>query len=144
CTTLEEAIEALDACDPQRVLTADPAAHAPLLAFMFPGGGAQFVNMGRDLYHAEPTFRACLDRCFDLLKPYVGRDLRSLLFPPQDGRAEAARALTPPSMALPALFAFEYALAQVWMSWGVRPQAMIGHSLGEYAASCLAGVISLE
>jgi len=111
---------------------------------MFPGGGAQCVNMGRDLYRAEPTFRDCLDRCFHLLEPHVGSDLHSLLYPAQKWTAEASQALTRPSMALPALFAVEYALAQLWMSWGARPQAMIGHSLGEYVAACLAGVVSLD
>jgi acyl transferase domain-containing protein len=144
CTTPEDAMEAWETRDPVRVLTAGPVAHRPLLAFMFPGGGAQSVNMGRDVYHAEQTFREHLDRCLHLLEPHVGRDLRWLLYPAQEGTAEASQALTRPSMALPALFAVEYALAQLWMSWGVRPQAMIGHSLGEYVAACLAGVVSLE
>jgi phthiocerol/phenolphthiocerol synthesis type-I polyketide synthase E len=144
CRTPDDAIEALGTRDCPRVLTAGPAAHTPLLAFMFPGGGAQSVNMGRDLYHTEPIFREYLDRCLHLLKPHVGRDLRWLLYPERGTTAEVSQALTRPSIALPALFAVEYALAQLWMSWGVLPQAMIGHSLGEYVAASLSGVVSLR
>jgi phthiocerol/phenolphthiocerol synthesis type-I polyketide synthase E len=144
CTSPADAIAAWEARDCPRVLTASGAAHTPVLAFMFPGGGAQSVNMGRDLYLAEPTFREYLDRCLQCLEPHVGRDLRRLLYPVPEGTADASQALTRPSMALPALFAVEYALAQLWMSWGACPQAMIGHSLGEYVAACLAEVVSLE
>ena len=144
CTTPDDAMGALEARDPLRVLTAGPAGPAPLLAFMFPGGGAQSVNMGRDLYHAEPIFREHVDRCLHLLEPHVGRDLRPVLYPAPEGTLAASQTLTRPSMALPALFTIEYALAQLWMAWGVRPQAMIGHSLGEYVAACLAGVVSIE
>ncbi|MFN8500615.1 SDR family NAD(P)-dependent oxidoreductase [Kouleothrix sp.] len=97
--------------------------------------------MGRELYAGEPVFRAQIDRCAKLLRPHLGLDLRAVLYPP----AEAGAApLTRTSTALPALFAFEYALAQLWMAWGIQPQALLGHSLGEYVAACLAGVFSLE
>ncbi len=143
CTTPDDAIAALEARDHLRVLTAGPAAHAPKLAFMFPGGGAQSVNMGRELYRTEPTFREHLDRCLQLVEPHVGCDLGRVLYPVRE-TTDASRELTRPSLALPTLFAVEYALAQLWMAWGLRPQAMIGHSLGEYVAACLAGVVSLE
>ena len=96
------------------------------------------------LYHAEPIFREHLDRCLHLAR--AARRSRSppgALSSPEE-TAEASQALNRPSLALPALFAVEYALAQLWMAWGVRPQAMIGHSLGEYVAACLAGVVSIE
>ena len=111
---------------------------------MFSGQGAQYVNMGRDLYEHEPTFRAALDRCAELLAPRLDLDLRTLLYP-ADEDAEAAQALlTQTAITQPALFAVEYALAQLWMQWGIRPDAMIGHSIGELVAACLAGVFSLE
>jgi acyl transferase domain-containing protein len=141
CADRDDAIEALQ--DPLRFMSAPPTAAAPLIAFMFPGGGAQSVNMGRTLYDHEPVFRAHFDRCLELLDPQAGCDLRRLLYPVGEAAAAAPQALARPSLALPALFAVEYALAQLWMSWGIRPQAMIGHSLGEYVAACLAGVISL-
>ncbi len=115
--------------------------------FMFPGGGAQYTGMGRGLYDHEPRFRSEVDRCAEILSPITGADIRRHLYPRTAGGAvdgavesDADR----PRVALPLLFTIEYALAQLWMSWGVRPSAMIGHSLGEYAAACLSGVISLE
>jgi phthiocerol/phenolphthiocerol synthesis type-I polyketide synthase E len=127
--------------------------------FMFPGQGAQYVGMGLELYQSEPTFRAEIDRCCELLAPQLGLDLREQLYPAglrmEDGRSRMedreSAILHPPSsildhtaLAQPALFVVEYALARLWMSWGVQPQAMIGHSIGEYVAACLAGVFSLE
>jgi amino acid adenylation domain-containing protein len=107
------------------------------VAFMFPGQGAQYPAMGQGLYETQPVFRAAIDRCAGLLAPAL--DLRRLLYGGGD-----ARALMATVAAQPAIFAVEYALAQVWLSWGVRPRAMIGHSIGEFVAACLAGVFSLE
>jgi len=114
------------------------------VVFMFPGGGAQYANMGLDLYRDEPAFREHVDACLELLKPQLGFDLRSTLYPEPEQFEEAAKQLRKTSLALPALFITEYALARLWMSWGVQPEALIGHSLGEYVAACLAGVFSLE
>ena len=100
------------------------------VAFMFPGQGAQYVGMGRALYEREPVFRNELDRC--------GEFLREIIYTDPSDRLNETR------YAQPALFAVEYALAKLWMSWGVAPQAMIGHSIGEYVAACLAGVFSFE
>ncbi|NES83520.1 MAG: alpha/beta fold hydrolase [Moorea sp. SIO2B7] len=114
------------------------------VAFMFPGQGAQYVNMGLELIHEISTFRDLIDRCSTLLKPHLGIDLRHVLYPKQEQTNQATEQLKQTTITQPALFVIEYALAQLWMSWGVRPQAMIGHSIGEYVAACVAGVFSLE
>jgi amino acid adenylation domain-containing protein len=111
------------------------------VAFMFPGQGAQYPAMGRELYGRLPVFRAAIDRCADLLLPMIGRDLRRVL---TDDDAADAGALSSTDLAQPAIFAVEYALAQVWIGWGIRPAAFIGHSVGEFVAACLAGVMSLD
>ncbi|MHC5064994.1 MAG: aminotransferase class III-fold pyridoxal phosphate-dependent enzyme, partial [Planctomycetota bacterium] len=112
------------------------------VAFMFPGGGAQYVNMGRGLYESVPAFRAGFDECAELLKSQLDEDIRALVYRDRSD-AQASEHLEAPSRALPALFSTEYALARMWMSWGVTPTALIGHSMGEYVAACLAGVMSL-
>jgi phthiocerol/phenolphthiocerol synthesis type-I polyketide synthase E len=111
------------------------------VAFMFPGQGAQYVNMGRELYERERVFREQFDLCSKLAKPHLGYDLRERIFTTDQ---TAAADLDQTEVTQPALFVIEYALAKLWMSWGIRPQAMIGHSIGEYVAACLAGVFSLE
>jgi amino acid adenylation domain-containing protein len=114
------------------------------VVFLFPGQGAQYVNMGRDLYDSYPVFRHHVDACAGVLKEWLGLDLREVTYPAPERVAEAAEQLNETALTQPALFAIEYALARLWMSWGWQPQAMIGHSLGEYVAACLAGVFSLE
>jgi amino acid adenylation domain-containing protein len=109
------------------------------VAFLFPGQGAQRPGMTRELYAAEPRFRAELDRCAQLLAPHCGGDVREVLHAvPPDGRLDQT------AWTQPALFAVEYALARLWMSWGVQPRALLGHGIGEYVAACLAGVLELE
>ncbi|MDQ7957760.1 MAG: SDR family NAD(P)-dependent oxidoreductase [Pseudomonadota bacterium] len=120
------------------------AASPPQVGFLFPGGGTQHVHMGRDLYRAAPVFREELDRCCELLAPTLGIDLRTLIFPPEGGEAAADAQLFQMAFAQPALFAVQYAMARLWMHRGVRPAVMMGHSLGEYVAACLAGVFRLE
>jgi acyl transferase domain-containing protein len=137
------AAAALEGLDPKRVLTSYSRSTERPVVFMFPGQGAQYVNMSRGLYEAEGVFRRHLDECGDQLKASAGLDLRSVLFPPPGGEAEAAEKLNQTAVTQPALFAVEYALAKLWMSWGILPQAMIGHSIGEYVAAHLAGVLSL-
>ena len=114
------------------------------VVFMFTGQGAQYVNMAREIYQSEVIFRQTCDHCCELLKPQLGLDLRQLLYPTEAEAENAAQQLQPTAITQPALFVIEYALAQLWMSWGVHPVAMIGHSIGEYVAGCLAGVFSLE
>ncbi|NJR39158.1 MAG: type I polyketide synthase, partial [Leptolyngbyaceae cyanobacterium CSU_1_4] len=114
------------------------AATPPAIAFLFPGQGSQYSQMGRELYETEPTFQAEIDRCCEFLQPILQLDLRDRLY------HSAADALTQTAIAQPALFTLEYALAKLWISWGIYPEAMIGHSIGEYVAACLAGVLTLE
>ena len=97
-----------------------------------------------ELYREEPTFREQVDLCSELLKPRLERELRDVLYPTEEGADEAAWELKQTAITQPALFVVEYALAKLWMEWGVHPQAMIGHSVGEYVAACLAGVFSLK
>ncbi|QRN93140.1 amino acid adenylation domain-containing protein [Archangium violaceum] len=127
-----------------RSLASLEAAREQRVAFLFPGQGAQSVGMARELYASEPVFREHADACFTLLAPRLGRDLRPLLYPAPGQEVAAREALADPRFALPALFIVEYALARLWMDWGIEPHAMLGHSYGEYAAACLAGVLSLE
>ena len=115
----------------------------PKVAFMFPGQGALHVNMARELFETEPLFRQTLKTCAGLVEPFLKTDLLDLIYPSSEQAEESARKLTQPAWGLPALFSLEYALAQLWMGWGIKPQALIGHSFGEYAAACLAGVFSL-
>ncbi|HEX6292478.1 MAG TPA: amino acid adenylation domain-containing protein [Herpetosiphonaceae bacterium] len=144
CRDVDSAVAALESRDPQTVLTDQQSAKARPVVFMFPGGGGQHAQMARELYETEPVFRSWVDRSADLLSPQLGLDIRAVLFPAPDQAAAAERQLQQTALALPALFAIEYALAQLWISWGIQPAAMIGHSLGEYVAACLAGVFSLE
>jgi phthiocerol/phenolphthiocerol synthesis type-I polyketide synthase E len=144
CHDTDSAVHAL-----RRLADADrtgqpPVAKQPRVAFLFPGQGAQHVGMAQGLYRAEPVFREEFDRCAELFAAHIGADLRALVHPPSDVPAdEAAARLTRTEIAQPALFAVEYALAKLWLSWGVRPDVMAGHSIGEYVAACLAGVFSL-
>jgi phthiocerol/phenolphthiocerol synthesis type-I polyketide synthase E len=116
------------------------------VVFMFPGQGAQYVSMGKELYEHEPVFRQRLMHCADILRGELGGlDLLKVLYPADnDDKKAAEHGLNQTWLTQCALFAVEYALAELWQSWGIRPQAMIGHSLGEYVAACLAGVLSLE
>ncbi|HTH82805.1 MAG TPA: amino acid adenylation domain-containing protein, partial [Mucilaginibacter sp.] len=113
------------------------------IVFTFPGQGAQYLNMGFELYKQEPVFKDAIDICADLLKPYIKRDIREIIFP-VEATDEAAALLKETRFTQPALFVIEYALVKLWMSWGITPTMLCGHSIGEYVAAHLAGVFSLE
>jgi FkbM family methyltransferase len=148
--------------DPVRVVDGVADGSSRSVVFLFPGVGEQYPGMGRALYGAEPVFRAKVDRCAEILRPLLGSDLREALFAVDDepapssggldlrrmlGRApvsDAAARLSRTEVAQPVAFVVGYALARLWESWGVRPDAVLGHSLGEYTAACVAGVFSLE
>ncbi|MEM8675747.1 MAG: SDR family oxidoreductase [Cyanobacteria bacterium P01_G01_bin.67] len=142
-TDIEDALQALES-EPQRVLTSSTESSDHPIVFMFTGQGAQYVNMARELYQSEATFAQQVDLCCDLLQPQLKLDLRQLLYPTAAEAETATKQLQQTAITQPALFVIEYALAKLWMSWGVHPVAMIGHSIGEYVAATLAGVFSLE
>ncbi len=110
----------------------------PRIAFLFTGQGAQYAGMARSLYETQPTFRAAMDACADVLKSQLDRPLLSLLDP------QAGSILDQTGYTQPVMFSVEYALATLWRSWGIEPDAVMGHSVGEFAAACTAGVFSLE
>lgn len=141
---LEDAAAALESCDPKRVFTHSSAQSEPSIAFLFPGGGAQYPNMGLELYEREAVYRRQVDECLAIVRPHLDIDLARLMFP-STGELEAAAAqLERPLYSILSIFITEYALARLWMSFGIQPAAMTGHSLGEYTAACLAGVIPLH
>jgi acyl transferase domain-containing protein len=163
CRDRADALAALTDGDSARLLSGQAAARRTV-AFLFPGVGDHYAGMAQELYENEPCFRATVDQCCAILQPLLGQDLRDLLFPTgaaQPNRNGApsldlrallgrngARAADDPlhqtALAQPALFIVEYALAQLLIQWSIRPQAMLGYSLGEYVAATLAGVLSLE
>ncbi|WP_423207415.1 SDR family NAD(P)-dependent oxidoreductase [Paracoccus yeei] len=139
-----EAAALLDGGDNRLVFDHQLVAEGAEPVFMLPGGGAQYAGMARGLYQTEPVFREWMDRGLDHMAQAHGTDLRALWLPEPGAEAEADRRLLQPSLQLPLLMITEYALAQLWISWGVRPTALIGHSMGENTAACIAGVMSFE
>ncbi len=137
--TLAAGLDAWLRHEPHPRVVAGVATSTPRVAYLFPGQGPQYVGMGRALYNAYPAYRRAFDACADALDPLLPQPIRSIVLSP-DGDASLLHETT---YAQPAMFAIEYALAALWTSWGIEPSAVIGHSFGEYAAACVAGVVSL-
>lgn len=164
---IADTLEMLESANPHQVLTHyQPAINRPI-AFMFPGVGDHYLQMAKEYYEEEIVFRDIVEQCCRILHPYLRIKLRDLLYPSDEssvpetdrdggmdlramlGRggqelSPAAKKLSETSIAQPVVFVIEYALARLLMSWGVRPQAMVGYSLGEYVAACISGVLSLK
>jgi acyl transferase domain-containing protein len=145
----DEAIREFSSPGTGNVLSFLAAEKQPSAVFMFPGQGSQYVNMGRELYQKEPLFREELDRCFEILKPIMANDIKVILYPyNRSNRSYSSynshqSPIDQTEIAQPLLFAIEYALAKLLIKWGIKPYAMVGHSIGEYVAAHLAGVFSL-
>ncbi|HEY6351463.1 MAG TPA: beta-ketoacyl synthase N-terminal-like domain-containing protein [Candidatus Angelobacter sp.] len=144
CRDREDAVAALETAAPGRLLVGHREKEPGPVTFLFPGQGCQYINMGKELYSHERVFRGQVDRCAEILKPELGLDLREILYPTAENAASAAALLDQIRYTNPMLFTIEYAVAKLWLHWGVRPAAVIGHSTGEYAAACIAEVFSLE
>jgi acyl transferase domain-containing protein/acyl carrier protein len=153
CHDREEALGVLERKPADRFVTGQVASENRPIVFLFPGQGAQHIDMARELYYGEAVFRREFDRCVELLQPHLNFDLRAAIYPNLDPnleggdevrKKELSARLEQTEATQPALFVVEYALAQLWISWGIQPAAMIGHSVGEYVAACLAGVFSLK
>lgn len=145
CRSVEDSVAALRQPLAKAVVSRIDEASERSIAFMFPGQGTQYVGMARGLYEREPVFRDCMDHCASVLQDKLGSDIRALLFPASDDTHELAeRQLAQTRWTQPCLFATEMALANLLASWGFKPSACVGHSVGEFAAACVAGVFSLE
>ncbi|MEH1788072.1 MAG: type I polyketide synthase [Nostoc sp.] len=126
--------------------TITPTVQKERIAFLFTGQGSQYVGMGRQLYNTQPTFRAAFDDCAQILRPYLDKPLLEVLYPSQEQEnlPQAKSLIDSTLYTQPALFALEYALFKLWKSWGIEPDVVMGHSVGEYVAATVAGVFSLE
>lgn len=144
CRDVQDAIRVLDDNDSTRsMLRLCEHTDRPVV-FLFPGQGTQLVNIGRQLYDEEPLFRECLLQCAEVLQTDTETSLIEILYPTQGKEAEAAEQMKQTRLSQPVVFALEYAFARLWSSYGVHPAAMLGHSIGEYVAACIAGVFSAE
>ena len=153
CSESSEAARALSSPLSAGVSTAISKKKNRPVIFMFPGLGPQYVNMARELYEKEPQFQKEMDRCFEILEPLMDCNLKEILYPSAvlNRSYRSNRSYTPnmsdidqTEIAPAAIFIVEYSLAKLLMGWGIKPQAMIGYSFGEYAAACVSGVFSLE
>jgi acyl transferase domain-containing protein/NAD(P)-dependent dehydrogenase (short-subunit alcohol dehydrogenase family)/acyl carrier protein/NRPS condensation-like uncharacterized protein len=147
CPDVNETIDILLEPDSGKVKTFCSKEDNRPIVYMFSGLGSQYVDMGRDLYRGEAAFGETMDRCFEILSTLVDFDLKEILYPPPGNSSQedgSVQRLDQPEISQAAIFVFEYALAQLLIRWGIKPDAMIGYSFGEYAAACISGVFSLE
>ena len=141
----DSAVEVLSALADDRPapgLVRGEGAHPPKTAWLFPGQGSQYLGMARELFDSEPVFAETMTRCADAVAGIVERPLLDIIFGASEDPG-AAQALRQTSHAQPALFAVEMGLARLWQSWGMEPDVVLGHSVGQYAAACVAGVVGL-
>ena len=143
-SNIAEAVDQLRSLEPKTVFTGKAMPQEPSVIFLFPGQGAQYLDMGRSLYNEEMVFRDQVDRCADILQRHLDLDLRTVLYPDTVETASAESQINQTWLAQPAIFVVEYALARLWMSWGVQPAVLIGHSIGEYVAAVIAEAFTLE
>jgi len=152
CSSAKDAAVALETANPKRVLSLHQTYRNRPIVFLFPGVGEHYLEMGRDLYFSEPRFRDLVDDCARTLQPILGILVTDQLYPSAhpagsaDGPhpIETLRSLDDTAIAEPLVFVIEYSLARLLIAWGLRPQAMLGYSLGEYTAACIAGVLSVD
>jgi len=142
CRNKREALEALS--KPSRLKSRKLEQQDTAVVFMFPGQGAQYINMAKSFYQSEAVFSENFDICCSTLSKVLSADIKSIIYPAEQYSDSAEKYLNQTSITQPALFVVEYCMAKLWQSWGISPSAMIGHSVGEYVAACLAGVFSLE
>jgi len=139
-----EAASALEASIARKLPVTPVPSSVPRLVFLFSGQGSQHVGMAKEIYEEQKVFRDSFDFSSKFLQNYIDCDLRELIYAAESEREASAKKLNQTYITQPALFAIEYSLAQLWMALGLKPQAMLGHSIGEYVAACLAGVFTLE
>lgn len=139
-STAKEAITKLR----EIIKVTDTPKSLPRVVFLFPGQGAQYVNMGRDLYESESVFKNAVDDCAILIRPLLGHDIRTTLYPTHDQLDRADQDINQTIFTQPCIFTIEYALAKLWISWGVQPSLLLGHSIGEYVAAVIGGTFKLE
>ncbi len=144
CQSREEVIRTIKTRETGKITFSSTTASSRPVAFMFPGQGSQYVNMARELYLKEPIFKMEIDACFDFLLRQQDLNIKPVLFPDEDGLKVAKTDINETIYTQPILFSIEYALAKLWIAYGVHPQSMIGHSIGEYTAACISGVFSLK
>ncbi len=143
-SSIEEVADLLESADGKQVNCGRTENDTSPVAFLFTGQGSQYSDMTRNLYDEFDVFREHLDICAEQLRPSLNLDIREVIYPHGISTEDADERLKKTSMAQAALFAIEYAMAKQWIAFGVQPNAMLGHSIGEYVAACLAGVFSLE
>ncbi len=144
CRSCVEALELIESPRAEQVFSNSIRAGTSTVVFMFPGQGSQYLGMGKELYESEAEFRNSMNTCSKLLEPLIGLNINEIIYPESGKETKAERLLNETRYTQPALFCIEYALARLWKSWGVEPVAMIGHSVGEYVAACVSGVLTLK